>query len=43
MSEFDALNFCPKCGKKTMHTFSGSGRSGACSECGQENPKQEEV
>ena len=43
MCEFDRLNYCPKCDKKTIHTFGGSGKEGICSECGTTNKKYKEV
>jgi len=34
MSEFDRVDYCPKCGKDKAFNFSGSGRIGICPDCG---------
>ena len=41
MSEAEAYHFCEKCGKETIHFFSGSLRKGSCDVCGNElHPEQ---
>ena len=36
MSEMEAYHKCEKCGKDTIHIFSGSGSKGTCMTCGNE-------
>jgi hypothetical protein len=36
MSEMEAYHNCVKCGKDTLHMFSGSGTKGLCLKCGHE-------
>jgi uncharacterized protein (DUF983 family) len=43
MSEAEAYHYCPKCGRETVHMFSGSLTKGACSECGNKLPENEKA
>jgi len=42
MSEAEAYHFCPKCGRDTVHMFSGSLRKGSCCTCGNLLPENEQ-
>jgi ribosomal protein S26 len=41
LSEIEAMHFCKKCNKETLHMFGGSGRNGSCEDCGNILPKDE--